>query len=137
MCHSLIRNCAALLWFVREAPGYGIASFFAKCAAIRRTCCIFTAKCASILVLRCFTRQCTAARPSKCGTFGGRKVAHMLPCFQGRRGVGCILFDANRTSNQGNTTNVNISFSMENEKRAAQVGFEPTTYCLRGRCSTN
>ena len=28
---------------------------------------------------------------------------------------------------QGNTTNLNISFSMENEKRAAQVGLEPTT----------
>ena len=41
-------------------------------------------------------------------------------------------------SKQGNTTNLNIScFSMENEKIAAQVGFEPTTYCLRGRCSTN
>ena len=37
-------------------------------------------------------------------------------------------------SKQGN---LNISFSMENEKIAAQVGFEPTTYCLRGRCSTN
>ena len=40
-------------------------------------------------------------------------------------------------SKQGNTTNLNISFSMENEKRAAQVGFKPTTYCLRGRCSTH
>ena len=37
-------------------------------------------------------------------------------------------------SKQGNTTNLNISFSMENEKRAAQVGYEPTTHCLRGRC---
>ena len=40
-------------------------------------------------------------------------------------------------SKQGNTTNMNISFSMENEKRAAQVGLEPTTHCLRGRCSTH
>ena len=40
-------------------------------------------------------------------------------------------------SKQGNTTNLNISFSMEKEKRAAQVGFKPTTYCLRGRCSTH
>ena len=31
------------------------------------------------------------------------------------------------------TTNLNCSFPKE--KRAAQVGFEPTTYCLRGRCS--
>ena len=50
----------------------------------------------------------------------------------------CELLDL-RKSKQGNTTNLNISFSMENEKRAAQVGFKPTTYmyCLRGRCSTN
>ena len=39
-------------------------------------------------------------------------------------------------SKQGSTTNLNISSSMENEKRAAQVGHEPTIYCLRGRCST-
>ena len=44
-------NCAALLWFVREAPRYGIAALFvkratifAKCTAIRRTRHIFTAK---------------------------------------------------------------------------------------------
>ena len=37
---------------------------------------------------------------------------------------------------QGNTTNLNISFSIEYEERAAQVGLEPTTYCLLGRCST-
>ena len=37
---------------------------------------------------------------------------------------------------QGNTTNLNNSFSIENEKRAAQVGLEPTTHCLLGRCST-
>ena len=45
------------------------------------------------------------------------------------------LLDVHK-SNQGNTTNLNISFSIENEekKRAAQV--EPTTYCLLGRCST-
>ena len=39
-------------------------------------------------------------------------------------------------SKQGNTTNLNIFFSIENEKRAARVGFKPTTYCLLGRCST-
>ena len=38
-------------------------------------------------------------------------------------------------SKQGNTTNLNISSSVEKEKRAAQVGLEPTTYCLLGRCS--
>ena len=31
-------------------------------------------------------------------------------------------------SKQGNTTNLNISFSKENEKRAAQVGLEHTAY---------
>ena len=40
-------------------------------------------------------------------------------------------------SKEGNTTNLNVSFSVENEKRAAQVGIEPMIYCLRGRCSTN
>ena len=39
-------------------------------------------------------------------------------------------------SKQGNITNLNNSFSMENEKIAAQVGLEPMTYCLLGRCST-
>ena len=35
--HFLIRNCAALLWFVREAPGFGIAAFFfAKRATFSR-----------------------------------------------------------------------------------------------------
>ena len=33
---------------------------------------------------------------------------------------------------QGNTTNLNVSI----KQRAAQVGLEPTTYCLLGRCST-
>ena len=36
-------------------------------------------------------------------------------------------------SKQGNTTNLNISFSMESEKRAAQVGFKPMTYVLLTR----
>ena len=31
----------------------------------------------------------------------------------------------------------NLNSYLSNEKRAAQVGFEPTTNCLRGRCSTN
>ena len=30
-------------------------------------------------------------------------------------------------SKRGNTAHLNISFSMENEKRAAQMGFKPTT----------
>ena len=32
-------------------------------------------------------------------------------------------------SKQSNTTNLNITLSVESEKRAAQVGFEPTTQC--------
>ena len=38
-------------------------------------------------------------------------------------------------SKQGNTTNLNSS--LFEEERAAQVRFKPTTYYLRGRCSTN
>ena len=34
------------------------------------------------------------------------------------------------------TTNLN-TLSTENEIRAAQVRFEPTTHCIRGKCSTN
>ena len=97
----LIRNRATLLWFVREASGNGIAALFAKCAvifakhaAIRRTHRIFMAKGATIQELRCFTRQRTATRPSKCGAFGWRKAAHMPPCFQvPPRHVCCTLFD--------------------------------------------
>ena len=40
-------------------------------------------------------------------------------------------------SKQGNTTNMNICFSIENDKRAAQLGFQHMTYLLRGRCSTH
>ena len=40
-------------------------------------------------------------------------------------------------SKQGNTTNLNISFSIENDKRAAQLGFKHMTYLLRGRCFTH
>ena len=82
---------------------YGIAAvfavpavIFAKCAAI---CRIFTAKGATILELRHFTRWRTAARPSKCGAFGERKAAaYMVPCFQvPLRRVCYILFDIYRT----------------------------------------
>ena len=59
---------------------------------------IFTAKSAAILGLWCFTRRRTATRPSKCGTHGGRKAAHMAPHFQvPLRRVCCILFDVYRT----------------------------------------
>ena len=66
----------ALLWFVWEAPGYGIAAFFfakraanfakrtvifAKRAAIRRLRSIFTIKGPIIQGLWRFTRRCTVA----------------------------------------------------------------------------
>ena len=39
-------------------------------------------------------RTRTVARPSKCGAFGRRKAAHMVPCFEVLlRRVCCILFD--------------------------------------------
>ena len=38
--------------------------------------------------------------------------------------MGTVMGTVRPKSKQGNTTNLNISFSMENEKRAAQVGFE-------------
>ena len=90
---------------------------FVKCAAIWRTCHIFTAKGAAIqrkapqssekcrnlakgakiLGLRRFTRRHTAARPSKCSTFGGRNAVHVPPCFQvPPQHVCCILFDVYR-----------------------------------------
>ena len=47
---------------------------------------------AAILGLQRLTRRHTAVQPSKCGTFGGRKAAHMPQCFQvPRRHVCCIL----------------------------------------------
>ena len=72
--------------------GYGIAALFAERDAIRRMCCIFTAKSAAILGLRHFTRGRTAIQPSKCSTHGGRKVAHMALRFKLRH-VCSILFD--------------------------------------------
>ena len=54
---------------------------------------------------------------------------------------GLILYGAwkllDLINKQGNTTNLNNSFFTENEKRAAQVGLESTTYCLLGRCSSS
>ena len=68
----------ALLWFVQEAPGYGIAVLFAKRAAIRRTRRIFTAKGAKdcgALQDGALQRghQSVALLPSKCSAFDGRK----------------------------------------------------------------
>ena len=36
------------------------------------------------------------------------------------------------TNKQHNTTNLNNSLSIENEKRAPQVGLKPTTHSYRG-----
>ena len=57
----------------------GIVALFAKRAAIRRTCHIFRAK---ARIAAALTRQRTAAWPSKCGAFGGRKEVNMPSCFQ-------------------------------------------------------
>ena len=74
----LIRNRATLMVCVGSI---GIWNYVAFC----QMCRIFTAKALQSgkrQGLRCFTRWHTAVQPSKCGTFGGRKAAHMLPCFQ-------------------------------------------------------
>ena len=92
-----------------------IAAIFTKCNAIRKTCRIFTARGAAVQDgalrrstrrgrrrstrrgRRRSTRRGTAVQPSKCGAFGGRKVAHMPPCFQVPLWhVCCILFDSYR-----------------------------------------
>ena len=69
--------------------------FWQTCRDFCQTRRIFMAKGTAIQGLRCFTRLCTAAhQPSKCGAFGGRKAAHMPPCFQlPPRSVCCIRFD--------------------------------------------
>ena len=54
-----------------------------------------------------------------------------VECFHQAGAIGKILLTSKvqymgtvrHKSSQGNTTNLNISFSMENEKRAAQVGY--------------
>ena len=53
-------NHATLLWFAREVPGYGIATLFAKCAAILQTRRIFAAEGATAI-------QQKAPQPLDCG----------------------------------------------------------------------
>ena len=108
-------NRTALLWFVREAPGYGITAFFCQTRHNSANVPYFHSKrlrnpakgaAIRILGLQHFTRRCTAARPSKCGTFAIKmwcfwweKAARMLPCFQMPLcHICCILFDTYRTS---------------------------------------
>ena len=88
--------------FVREAPDTELRCFlpnalrflpnvlqFRKRAAIRGMRHIFTAKPPAIFE----ALQSTVTEPSKCGTHGGRKAAHMAPRFQVLpRRVCCILF---------------------------------------------
>ena len=69
------------LWICARSAGTWIAAIFAKCATFSRQ----KAPC-TILELWCFTRRCTAARPSKCGVFGGRKwhtCHHVFKCHCG------------------------------------------------------
>ena len=58
---------------------YAGSAWIWNCGAFCQARTQFTAKGATILELRRFTRRRSAARPSKCGGFGGRKAA---PCFQ-------------------------------------------------------
>ena len=68
MRHFFIGNHTVLLWFVREAPGYGIAALFSKRAAVRRMCRIFTAKGTAFLGL------CVLYKTAHCGA--AIKVQH-------------------------------------------------------------
>ena len=61
--------------------------------------------------------------PRQLSGLGRDWCVHTYVCEILRLHVNCQTY-----SKQGNTTNMNISFS--NEKRAAQVGFKPMTYCL-------
>ena len=79
-----------------------------NCDTFYQTRCIFTAKDAAMLELRCFIGQRTAARPSKygafslkCGAYGGRKCHNLRHFFKCCSAVCCILFDAYRTVYQG------------------------------------
>ena len=72
--------------------------------------CCNPAKIAAIQGLRRFTRRHTVVRPSKCGTFGGRKATYMPPCFQVPLWhVCCILFDAYRICIQRTTRVLHVT----------------------------
>ena len=109
----LIRNRATLLWFVREVQDTELRRFlpnapqFGGLAAFSRRKVLQSGKSRRNL---CFTRRHTVARPSKCGTFGGRKAACMQPCFQvPLRHVCCILFDAYRICMQRTTRVLHVT----------------------------
>ena len=84
MRHFLIRTRATPLWFpsgfVRETADTELWCFlpngpqFGERTTFSRQKALQTFNCG-------FTRRSTAARPSKCGTHGGRKAAHMVPHY--------------------------------------------------------
>ena len=104
----LIRTCATLLWFasgfVREAPDMELRRFlpnvprflpnapqFGECDAFSRQ------KAPQSLDYGTLKERCTAALPSKCGAYSGRKAAHMAPRFHvPPQHVCCIIFDVYR-----------------------------------------
>ena len=97
----LIRNRAPLLWFasgfVQEVPGYGLQRFlpnapqFGECATFSRQKVPQSLDCGTLQDSALWRGHQSAA------LFGGRKVAHMPPCFQvPLQRVCCILFDPYR-----------------------------------------
>ena len=63
------------------------------------------------------------------GERGRETVTNKEVDLEPKKGNTCELLDLHK-SKQDNAIILSISFPMENEKRAAQVGFVPTTLCL-------
>ena len=102
------------------------------CACMRVCVCVlaYVRMCVRVLTCACVylhVRACACLKTCD-GTFNLAKFTHTMV-----RVCAWKLLDLHK-SKQGNTTKLNISFP--NEKTAAQVGLEPTTHCLLGRCST-
>ena len=124
-----------IVWFVREAPGYGIAAFLPnapqfsergevwRCGGGEEGRCgggevwrwegkeegrwgrIFIAKGAAIWLYK------TATQPSKCNAFCREKAARFTPFFQVPPcHVSCILFDVYRIMNILRDLNMQVMF---------------------------
>ena len=93
ICAPLFRT--TLLWFVREAPGYGIAAIF--CQTCRDLANALHFRCRNPLIAALYkTAHCGAA--IKVRQFWREKAARFMPFFQMLpRLIRCILFDAYRT----------------------------------------
>ena len=72
-------------------------------------------------------------------TSEGLLGVHLQCMYCIERSVCCVYMKTLRSINRkkGKATNPNNSFFSEKKKRAARVGFEPTTHCLLGRCSNH